>query len=187
MKLIVGLGNPGQKYLHTRHNVGFEVVNRLSRIFGVSRPKLKFKGELVEAVIKGHPSRLLCPHTYMNRSGASVRAARNFYKVDDGDLLVVSDDLNLPLARLRFRARGSAGGQKGLADIINCLGTQEFPRLRIGIGTPPDNWDAADYVLSKFSSDEAKAIEAAFSCAADAIEHWVSAGIDDSMNKYNSN
>jgi PTH1 family peptidyl-tRNA hydrolase len=129
---------------------------------------------------------LLCPQTYMNRSGSSVLAARDFYKIDHADLLVVCDDFNLPLAKLRVRSRGSAGGQRGLQDIIRRLGTDEFPRLRIGIGTPPPSWDAADFVLSKFAKDEEPAMDAAVCRAADAVVAWATQGIATAMNQYNA-
>src|SRR5262245_16373112 len=114
MKLVVGLGNPGRKYEGTRHNVGFMVFTELARKYGHSRPKAAFQGEIVEATLESQKSLLLCPHTLMNLSGGSVLAARDFYKIEPEDLLVVSDDLNLPLGKLRFRSSGSSGGQKGL-------------------------------------------------------------------------
>src|SRR5690606_38343489 len=116
-------------YVETRHNVGFEVAAALAKQYGQSQPKVRFQGEVVEASIGGEKVLLLCPHTFMNRSGGSVRPAVDFYKLAPAEVLVVSDDFNLPLAQLRFRAKGSAGGQKGLADVIRCLGTEEIPRL----------------------------------------------------------
>ena len=154
MKLIVGLGNPGRKYADTRHNIGWEVLAELQRRLGAGRPRAKFQGEVVEAVWEGTRVLLLCPLTYMNGSGASVLAARDFYKIETDDLIVVCDDFNLPLAKLRFRAKGSAGGQKGLQDVIRRLGTDQFARLRIGIDSPPPQWDVADYVLSRFADEE---------------------------------
>lgn len=185
MKLIVGLGNPDRKYQGTRHNVGFLVLAELARRFGSGRPKAKFHGELLEANIEGHKTLLLSPLTYMNRSGISVQEACSFHKLPHEDLLVICDDLNLPLAKLRFRARGSSGGQKGLADVIRRLGTEAFARLRIGVGSPPEGFDAADYVLSKFARMEIPLIEDAVGRAADAAVHWVAHGIDDCMNQYN--
>ena len=185
MKLVVGLGNPGRKYEGTRHNIGYAVLAELARRFGTGRVKSKFQGDVVEAQLEGRKALLLGPVTYMNRSGSSVRAARDFYKLPDEALLVICDDLNLPLAKLRFRARGSAGGQKGLADIIRKLGTEEFSRLRIGIGSPPDEWDATDYVLGKFGSREVPEIEKAVWQAADAVAVWAREGIQDCMNQYN--
>src|SRR5688572_30356880 len=150
MKLIVGLGNPGDKYKETRHNVGFEVTSRLAARFGASPPRARFQGETVEANIAGQKVLLLTPLTYMNLSGASVLAARDFYKIELQDILIVCDDFNLPLGKLRLRARGSAGGQNGLADILRRLGTEDLPRLRIGIGSPPPGRDPAGYVLGRF-------------------------------------
>jgi PTH1 family peptidyl-tRNA hydrolase len=185
MKLIVGLGNPGRKYAGTRHNVGFEVLGELARQHGTSSPREKFQGETVEATVGGERAVLLCPHTYMNKSGECVQPAKDFYKIEDPDLLVVCDDFNLPLARLRFRSQGSSGGQKGLQDIIRRLGTEDFSRLRIGIGTPPPEWDVADYVLSKFTKEEQPELKAAVTRAAEAVAAWMREGIDHCMTKYN--
>jgi PTH1 family peptidyl-tRNA hydrolase len=185
MKLVVGLGNPGRRYEGTRHNVGYAVLAELARRFGTGRPKVKFDGEVLDADLQGEKTLLLSPTTYMNRSGASVQAARDFFKLPLEDLLVICDDLNLPLAKLRIRPGGSAGGQKGLADIIRRLGTEEFPRLRIGIGTPPEGWDAVDYVLGRFSGEEAPEMEKAVSRAADAVAVWALQGIEKCMNEYN--
>jgi PTH1 family peptidyl-tRNA hydrolase len=185
MKLIVGLGNPGRKYQGTRHNVGFAVLAELARRFATGRPKSKFHGEVVEADLEGRRALLLGPETYMNNSGSSVLAARDFYKLPHEELLVVCDDLNLPLAKLRFRSQGSSGGQKGLADVIRRLGSEEFPRLRIGIGAPTEGWDAIDYVLSKFTPEEKPQIEEAILRAADAVSVWAREGIERSMNQFN--
>ena len=185
MKLVVGLGNPGRRYEGTRHNVGFAVLAELARKFASSRPKAKFHAEVVEADLDGNRALLLSPLTYMNNSGLSVQAAKSFYKIPEGDLLVVCDDLNLPVAKLRFRAKGSAGGQKGLDDITRRLATENFSRLRIGIGSPPENWDWADYVLSKFSKREIPDVEEAVGRAADAVAVWVREGAESCMNQYN--
>lgn len=185
MKLIVGLGNPGRKYRGTRHNVGYAVLAELAHDAAAGRPQSKFQGEMVEALFGTEKALLLSPITYMNNSGACVQAARNFYKLPDDELLVICDDMNLPLAKLRFRAKGSSGGQKGLADIIRRLGTDEFARLRIGIGTPPDGWDASDYVLGKFPRRELSEIEVAVRQAADAVAVWAGEGIEYCMNQYN--
>jgi len=185
MKLVVGLGNPGRKYEGTRHNVGYAVLAELARRFAAGRPKAKFQGEFVEADICGQKTILLSPLTYMNRSGACVQAARDFYKLPNEDLLVVCDDFNLALAKLRFRSKGSAGGQKGLADVIRQLGTEELPRLRIGIGSPPEGWDPTSYVLGKFGNEEREQIELAVVQAADAVAVWVREGMEHCMNQYN--
>ncbi len=186
MKLIVGLGNPGRKYEATRHNVGFMAAQNLARRFGSGMARAKFHGETADASIAGQRVLLLCPHTYMNRSGLSVVEARDFFKLDNADVLIICDDFNLPLGRLRCRAKGSSGGQKGLQDIVRCLGSEQVPRLRIGIGSPPDGWDVADYVLSKFRSDEDECIQQAVIRAADAAVDWVREGIQVCMNRYNA-
>jgi len=185
MKLIVGLGNPTREYQGTRHNVGFLVLAELAKQCGSGRPKTKFHGEVVDAIIGGQRALLLSPLTYMNRSGLSVHEARDFYKLPFEDLLIICDDFNLPLAKLRFRTGGSSGGQKGLADIIDRLGSQQFARLRLGIGAPPEDWDAADYVLSKFTKEEAAEVEGAVCRAAEAVACWVTEGVEECMNRFN--
>ena len=186
MKLVVGLGNPGRKYEQTRHNVGFEVLAELARLFASGPGRANFQGETTDVNLKGERAVLLAPHTFMNKSGTSVVRARDFYKLDNRDLLVVCDDFNLPLAKLRFRAKGSAGGQKGLEDIIRSLGGDDFCRLRVGIGSPPEGWDAADYVLGKFSKAERSEIDVAIGKAADAVVVWARDGIESCMNQYNA-
>lgn len=186
MKLIVGLGNPGRKYAATRHNVGFSVVETLAHRFGLGRARAKFRGETVEVNIHGRRGLLLCPHTFMNRSGVSVLEARDFFKVDHADVLIICDDFNLPLGRLRCRAKGSSGGQKGLQDIIRSLGTDQVSRLRVGIGAPPNGWDVADYVLSKFTSEELPLVQQAIARTADAAADWIQHGIQVCMNRYNA-
>jgi PTH1 family peptidyl-tRNA hydrolase len=185
MRLIVGLGNPGRRYEGTRHNIGFCVLGELARRFGSGVAKSKFHGEIVEADIEGQRTLLLSPTTYMNNSGLSVQQAKGFYKIPDEELLVVCDDLNLPLGKLRFRASGSSGGQKGLEDIVCRLGTEEFARLRIGIGAPPEGWDWADYVLAKFSREEVPEVEQAVGAAAQAAAVWAHEGVEFCMNRYN--
>lgn len=185
MKLVVGLGNPGRKYQGTRHNIGYIVVGELGRQFATAGVKAKFQAETAEAELGGQKALLVTPTTYMNLSGASVLAARDFYKVAPEDILVVCDDMNLPLAKLRARAGGSAGGQKGLEDIIRRLGTEDFPRLRIGIGAAPENWNWADYVLSKFGKDEIPLMEQAVARAVEAVVVWARDGVEACMNQYN--
>lgn len=185
MKLIVGLGNPGQRYVGTRHNIGWEVLARLAQQFGAGARRVRFQGEVADVDIEGHKVLLLCPLTYMNLSGASVQPARDFHKLSNQDLIIVCDDFNLPLAKLRFRMRGSAGGQKGLQNIIQRLGTEEIPRLRIGVGSPPTNWNAANFVLSKFGADERKLMDGAVAESMWALRDWVVKGIEICMNQYN--
>lgn len=186
MKLIVGLGNPGKKYEGTRHNIGFEVVFAVAKRWSATERRAKFEGEWSEATIGGTRVGLLWPLTYMNLSGASVLAARDFFKVSADDLLVVCDDLSLPLGKLRFRAKGSAGGQKGLDDILRRLGSDQIPRLRIGIDPTPPGWDAADYVLGKFTRDERVKVDEALDRATTAIDDWVKHGVAHCMNRYNA-
>ena len=185
MKLIVGLGNPGSKYKDTRHNVGFEVVALLAKKFATQAPRAKFQGEIVEATIAGHKTLLLTPLTYMNLSGASVLATRDFYKIENDNLLVVCDDFALPLAKLRLRAKGSSGGQNGLEDILRRLGTEEISRLRIGVGPLPPGRDAAGFVLGKFPKDEKPQVADAIQRASEAAAAWVELGLANAMNKYN--
>jgi len=185
MKLVVGLGNPGRRYAETRHNIGYAVLSELARRHGVAAPKTRFHGEIVEAEIGGQKALLLSPTTFMNLSGMSVAEAVGFFKLPLEDLLVLCDDLNLPVGKLRVRARGSSGGQKGLDDIIGRLGTEEFARLRVGIGAAPEGWDWADYVLSRFSPGERPAIDEAVALAADAAAVWACEGVEVCMNRYN--
>jgi PTH1 family peptidyl-tRNA hydrolase len=186
MKLVFGLGNPGRRYEGTRHNVGAMVVAELARRHGTGPVKEKFRAEVVEAKLAGQTALLLVPTTYMNLSGASVQEAQAFYKVPLEDVLVICDDLNLPLGKLRVRPKGSSGGQKGLDDIIRRLATEEFGRLRIGIGQPPEGWDWADFVLSKFGEQDLSEIEQAVSLAADAVVVWAREGLAACMNRYNA-
>ena len=186
MKLVVGLGNPGREYEGTRHNVGFQLLAEMSRRYDGGRPKSKFQAELVEVLVGTERVLLLAPQTFMNLSGSSVQKAIVFYQLPLADLIVVCDDLNLPLGRIRIRTGGSAGGQKGLDNTIRQLGTQEFPRLRIGIDPPPQNRDAVDYVLGRFSKKELEIIGPAVATAANAVETWIREGIEAAMNRYNS-
>ena len=191
MKLVVGLGNPGSKYEGTRHNVGFEVVDRLARECLADAPRSKFDGELRECLLGGQgplggeKALLLKPQSFMNRSGGSVRKAIDFFQISVGDLLIVCDDFNLPLGQLRMRPAGSDGGQNGLADVTRVLGTLEVPRLRVGIGPVPDRWDPADFVLGKLTADERKIIDVEVARAADAVQTWATAGILQAMNQFN--
>jgi len=184
IKLVVGLGNPGSKYQGTRHNIGFELVDRLARGASPGSFSGKFEGQLAEIEIDYRRVLLLKPDTFMNLSGRSVGQAVRFFKLPVTDLLVVCDDLSLPVGRLRLRPGGSDGGQKGLRDIAAHLGTDQFPRLRIGIGENEDV-DAADYVLSRFKTSERNAIDDALIVASQAVAVWVTQGIDAAMNRFN--
>ena len=185
MKLVVGLGNPGRKYEQTRHNIGFEVVRTLAARHGDPPARDKFEGLVQECSIAGEQTFLLMPQTYMNLSGRSVRQAADFYKLEADALLVVCDDFNLNLGVLRLRAGGSDGGQKGLADTIRQLGTDDFARLRLGIGPVPERWNAEDFVLGKFARGEQDLVDRQIKRSAEAAETWIAHGIQRAMNEYN--
>ncbi|MGA2265496.1 MAG: aminoacyl-tRNA hydrolase [Phycisphaerae bacterium] len=188
-KFVVGLGNPGRRYRQTRHNVGFTVVEALAARWEAGRGRKAFDGRLYEArpTIAGAPRRvmLLQPQTFMNLSGAAVAGMMQYYKAAVRDLLVVLDDLALPLGHLRFRAGGSSGGHKGLADVLEALGDEQVPRLRIGIGEAPPQMDGADYVLTVFGPEEQDTMRRAVQQAAEAVEDWIALGINEAMDKYN--
>lgn len=185
MKLLVGLGNPGRSYDGTRHNVGFDVLDILARRAGSPVRRARFQGETAQATLRGCPVLLLWPLTWMNLSGSSVLAARDFYKIDDSEILVICDDFQLPNDTIRLRPSGSGGGQNGLADILLRLGGTAVPRLRVGIGPLPVGWKSADFVLGKFSKPERDAIGPLLERAADAAEEWLATGIQSAMNRYN--
>ncbi|MFO0889848.1 MAG: aminoacyl-tRNA hydrolase [Isosphaeraceae bacterium] len=184
LKLVVGLGNPGSRYLGTRHNIGFELVDLIARGGRGAGFGRKFEGQAAEAEIDYHRVLLLKPETFMNLSGRSVGQAARFYKLQPAEILVTCDDLSLPVGKLRIRPGGSDGGQKGLRDIAAHLGTDQFPRLRIGIGEQ-GTADAADYVLSRFRPPERAIIDDTLILASQAVAVWVTQGIDQAMNRFN--
>ncbi|MFO0847030.1 MAG: aminoacyl-tRNA hydrolase [Gemmataceae bacterium] len=184
MKVVVGLGNPGPKYAGTRHNVGFDVLDYLAAAPDCGPFRAKFQSLVADWKVAGEPVLLVKPETFMNLSGRAVRAVADFYKLTPADVLVVSDDFNLPLGKLRARAKGSHGGQNGLRDIQQQLGTDEYPRLRVGVGQPGPG-EAVDFVLSRFKPGERKAAEEAVAKAADAVLVWVRQGIEAAMNRAN--
>ena len=185
MKIVVGLGNPGREYEGTRHNVGFQLLQELNRRYDGGRPKAKFEADIVELGIGSEKVLLLAPQTYMNLSGRSVRKAIDFYQLDLLDVLVVCDDMNLPLGKIRLRRSGSSGGQKGLENIIQQMGGDAVPRLRIGIGSSGGR-NSADYVLGRFGKAELEALEPGLQAAANATEAWVKEGLEAAMNRFNS-
>ena len=183
MKIVVGLGNPGKRYDGTRHNVGYAVVDALAEGPGVSGFQNRFHAGVAEWTEGGEKILLVKPETFMNLSGRCVRQAVDFYQLAHHDLLVVCDDINLPLGKLRFRPRGTHGGHNGLRDIQAHLGTTVYPRLRIGVGAPED--EVVDYVLGRFRPSERSAINEALELAVQAVVIWVREGIEKSMNQYN--
>ena len=185
MKVIVGLGNPGSKYAPTRHNTGFEVIDKLSYDYNINVSRLKHKAFIGEGIIKGEKVLLAKPQTFMNLSGESVRELLGFYKYPVADLIVVCDDISLPLGMVRVRPKGSDGGQKGLRNIIDRLGTSEFWRVRVGIGEKPGDWDLADYVLSRFGPDELPLFIQGVTKATEAIEIMIETGGEEAMNRMN--
>jgi PTH1 family peptidyl-tRNA hydrolase len=185
VKLLVGLGNPGSAYRDTRHNIGFEVLETLARRAGEPTRRARFQGEVAQVSLRGTPALLLWPLTWMNLSGSAVLAARDFYKIPESEMLICCDDFQLPLDAIRLRSGGSAGGQKGLADILARLGTTTVPRLRLGIGPVPPGWKPADFVLGRFAKAEQERAAAMVERAADAAEEWLARGIQAAMNRYN--
>ena len=184
--LLVCLGNPGDKYENTRHNVGYMVADEVAERQHAPIQKLKFKALTNLLTISGEKVLVMKPITYMNLSGEAVRQAVDFYKVAPDHVLVVSDDTALPVGKLRIRKGGSAGGHNGLKNIIQHLGTDQFPRVRVGVGEKPHpDYDMADWVLGKFQGEDKKAIDAAVKRAADAIECILSDGLDKGMNRFN--
>jgi len=184
-KYVVGLGNPGRRYQRTRHNVGFRVLAALRKRWDFGRGRSRFHGRLWTGRIGAAPVTLLAPQTYMNESGRAVAEMVRYYHPAPSAVLVVLDDMALPPGKLRARRRGSAGGHKGLADIARALGTDELPRLRVGVGSPPEPMDAVAFVLSRFSEQEEATVSQAVERAADAVAAWTRDGIENVMNAYN--
>lgn len=186
MYLIVGLGNPGRQYEATRHNMGFDTVDCLIEKHNVPQGGVKFNAMYGKGIIGGDKAILMKPLSFMNLSGGPVRDMVNFFKIDpEKELIVISDDIDLEPGQLRIRKQGSAGGHNGLKDIIQKLGTQNFVRIKIGVGAKPQGWDLADHVLSRFPDSERKLVDEAIREAADAVEKIVAQGPDAAMNEYN--
>ncbi len=185
MKLIVGLGNPTSQYEGTRHNVGFEVLDQLSEQYNIPLDTAKHKGFYGKGRIEGQGVVLLKPMTFMNLSGESVVQVANYYKILPEDVIVIYDDINLDVGRLRIREKGSAGGHNGMKNIISHLGTDAFPRIRVGVGMKPPKMDLADYVLSRFSEEERAAMEEGYEKACKATALLVMDEIAKAMNDYN--
>ncbi|MCD8082872.1 MAG: aminoacyl-tRNA hydrolase [Clostridiales bacterium] len=186
MYLIAGLGNPTKEYDKTRHNVGFHVIDTLADRHGIDVGEKKLKGLLGRGLIEGQKVILVKPLTYMNSSGECLRAVADYYKIAPEDILVIYDDISLEPGQLRIRTGGSAGGHNGMKSIIAHLGTQEFPRIRVGIGAKPPRMDLADYVLSRFSAGEQERMDEAFREAADAVGIMLTEGTERAMNRFNA-
>ena len=186
MFLVVGLGNPGEQYVRNRHNVGFQCLTHLADRHRLSFNEKHGKARVAAGSIAGQRVVLAKPFTYMNSSGAAVAPLARWHKIDPSrELLVVYDDVDLPFGTLRLRASGSAGGQNGMKSIIQHLGTEQFPRLRVGIGRPPAGWETPDYVLGNWRRDEAEHLSEIYTRAADAIELFIAEGITAAMNRFN--
>ena len=185
MKIVVGLGNPGDEYVNTRHNMGFKVIDSLAKALEIDAKKRKFSARFGAGEHADKKLILLKPWQFMNRSGQAVATAAGFYKLGTRNLLVVTDDMDLELSRIRIRAKGSAGGHNGLADIIDKLGTNEFARCRIGIGRGAEQ-EAIDYVLDKPAEAEQPLLAAAIERARDAVLCWIECGLETAMNRFNS-
>ncbi|MEM8866299.1 MAG: aminoacyl-tRNA hydrolase [Planctomycetota bacterium] len=190
MKMVVGLGNPGRKYEQTRHNVGFDVLTLLAERWQADSPKSKHQSLISECQIgqAGSTSTaclLVWPQTFMNRSGQAVRSVATFYKTPLEDVLIVCDDFNLPLGKLRLKTQGSAGGQNGLNDILSQMSSDEVPRLRLGIGPTPGGEQTTGFVLGKFAKGERDEAAIMIQTAADAVECWAQQGATEAMNQFN--
>ncbi|TLS35113.1 aminoacyl-tRNA hydrolase [Pseudalkalibacillus caeni] len=185
MKLIVGLGNPGRKYEDTRHNIGFKVIDQLSEKLGIELDNKKFNGIYGKKNIEGESIFLLKPYTYMNLSGESVRPIMDYFDIPLEDLLVVYDDLDLPVGKIRLRQKGSAGGHNGIKSLIAHLNSQDFKRIRIGVDRPPSGMSVPDYVLSRFRKEEEDQIKNAVNKSAAASEKWINTPFLEVMNEFN--
>ena len=186
MYLIAGLGNPGKQYEATRHNMGFDVIDKLVEEFNVPQAGVKFNAMYGKGRIGGEPVILMKPLSYMNLSGGPIRDMANYFKIDpETELIVIYDDIDTEPGQLRVRKKGSAGGHNGIKSIIQQLGTQNFMRVRVGVGAKPKVWDLADYVLGRFDRDDRQLVEDAQNRACEAVEMILSDSVDAAMNKFN--
>jgi len=185
--LLVGLGNPGREYKDTRHNFGFMLIDRIAVRLNARGMKVQSKAIVTDAMYEDRKLILAKPQTYMNLSGPSVQGLVHFYKIPLTNIMVLSDDLDIPFGTIRIRAAGGPGGQRGLSSVIESLGTKDFPRLRLGIGRPPGKMDPANFILQNFSRDEMKSISEILDAGADAVLEFVKNGLNAAMNKFNGN
>ena len=184
--LVVGLGNPGPEYEMTRHNAGFLMLDAIAEHFNIEVRRVKFKGLYGKGTIAGQSAVLLKPSTFMNFSGQSVTEAMSFFHIPPERTLIVFDDISLDVGRTRIRLKGSAGGHNGMKNIIYLSGSDLFPRMKIGVGSKPEGWDLADWVLSRFTNDEMKTLKTVSENVTDAVELLLSGAPDKAMNRYNS-
>ena len=185
MLIIVGLGNPGEKYLHTRHNIGFRVVDQFVSDMGLEKVGKKFKSKPYQGVVSGQKVVAIKPQTYMNASGESVQLVKHFYQLESTQIIVVYDDFDLKLGEIRIRAKGSAGTHNGMKDIVQRIGGLDIPRLRVGIGPLDSQFSVSDYVLSNFNENEKSIVSSSVDKASLALKTWVVEGLDKAMNVYN--
>jgi len=183
--IVVGLGNPGPRYDNTRHNVGFDTIDMLSCKYGIKVSKLKHKALIGDGKIEGKKVILVKPQTFMNLSGESVRDILDWYKIPIKNLIIIYDDIDLEPGKIRVRPKGSSGTHNGMRSVIYQIQSEDFPRIRIGIGKAPEGWDLADYVLSKFNADDRKVISESICKAADAVVTIIKSGVETAMNKFN--
>lgn len=183
--IVVGLGNPGRTYDNTRHNVGFDTIDFLSEKYGIKVSKSKHKALIGDGAVEGVRTLLVKPQTFMNLSGESVREIMEWYKVPAGNVILVYDDIDLSFGKIRVRAKGSSGSHNGMKSVIYQIQTDDFPRVRIGIGKPTVGWALVDYVLGKFPEEDRKLINESVENAADAVSTIIKSGITNAMNKYN--
>lgn len=186
MYIIAGLGNPGDKYAGTRHNVGFDAIDAIAKDYGISISENKHKALLGKGMIGGQKVILVKPQTFMNLSGESIQEVVDYYKVDEeSELIVIYDDISLDVGQIRIRKKGSAGGHNGIKNIILNLAGDKFPRIKVGVGDKPKEYDLADYVLGRFAGDDRKVMEETFKKVSQAVEWMITENIDSAMNKYN--
>ena len=185
MYLIVGLGNPEEDYSKTRHNMGFNVINKLANQYDIEINKNKFKGLIGKGEIEGQKVILLKPQTYMNLSGESIKEVVEFYKIEIDKLLIIYDDMDVDIGKIKLRKKGGAGSHNGMKSVIDCLNSEEFSRIRVGIGKPEDKSDMINYVLGYIPENEVKELDTATTIAKNAVIDFILCGIDNTMNKYN--
>jgi len=187
MYIIAGLGNPGRQYAGTRHNMGFNVVTRIADDYKMQITIKEHKALCAKGFIGGQKGLLALPQTYMNLSGESIRELVNYYKIDpETELMVIYDDISMDVGRIRMRAKGSSGGHNGIKNIIAELGTDVFPRMKVGVGEKPKGWDLADYVLGRFSDEENEVMRRMLAKGSDACRDFILYGIQEAMNRYNN-